>query len=160
MSLLRSNKNKKFITNASISYYLDQNQKKQGITPSGQCRRGCHHLFRFIKYPSTPSPYVTMAKEEKSECISQNSRGIFLQRRTATPNGVTRVVLTLEGVIFRWGGARCIRGGNVGERSTLVGSACLSPCSIVLSAKSENRNGNCDRGCKGKSIPKKSSLNG
>ena len=32
---------------------------------------------------------------------------------------------------------RCIWGGKVGEKSALMGSACLSPCSIVLPAKME-----------------------
>ena len=35
-----------------------------------------------------------------------------------------------------------------------------STCSVVLTAKSENRNGNCDRGCDRELISKKSSLSG
>ena len=42
-----------------------------------------------------------------------------------------------------WGGEICLWGGQVGERSALMGSVRLfSP--VALPAKSENRNGNCD----------------
>ena len=49
-----------------------------------------------------------------------------------------------------WGwGYNCRRGGTVGERSSLMISAHLSPFSVVLPAKSENRNGNCEQGLEG-----------
>ena len=50
-----------------------------------------------------------------------------------------RVVLAYlgRGIIGIWGGARCIWGGQVGEWSAIMGSARLSPCSVVLPAKSE-----------------------
>ena len=41
-----------------------------------------------------------------------------------------------------------------------MGSARLSLCSVVLSEKIDNRNGNFERGCQGKLIPKKSSISG
>ena len=41
-----------------------------------------------------------------------------------------------------------------------MGSARISFSSVVLPAKSENRNGNCEQRCEGKSIPKKLSLSG
>ena len=37
----------------------------------------------------------------------------------------------------RWGVGQCILGGKLEERSRLMGSACLSPCSVVLPAKSD-----------------------
>ena len=44
------------------------------------------------------------------------------------------------------GGSDCLWGGQVGERSVLVGSVQFSPSYVVLPAKSDNRNGNCDQG--------------
>ena len=41
-----------------------------------------------------------------------------------------------------------------------MGSAHLSPFFFVLTMESENRNGNCERGCEGDSIRKKLSLSG
>ena len=58
------------------------------------------------------------------------------------------------------GESNCCGGGAVGERSALVGSVRLSPCSVILSMKSENRRRNCGRGSEGNLIPKKSSLTG
>ena len=46
--------------------------------------------------------------------------------------------------------------GPVGERSALLGSVRLFPCCVALRTKIENINGNCERGCKGKLILKKS----
>ena len=57
-------------------------------------------------------------------------------------------------------GARCCGAGTVGERSALIVSVRLSPYYVVLPKKSENRNGNCEQGCRGKSILNKSSLSG
>ena len=58
-----------------------------------------------------------------------------------------------------WGGKRDYCGGGpVGKRIALTRSARLTPSSVVLTAKNENRNVNCERGCKGNSILKKSSL--
>ena len=48
------------------------------------------------------------------------------------------------------------RVGPVGERSALLCSVRLFPCCVVLPTKIENINGNCERGCKGKLILKKS----
>ena len=52
-------------------------------------------------------------------------------------------------IIGIWGGEKCLSGGQVGERSALMGSARLYPCYVLLPAKV--RNGNFERGCKGKS---------
>ena len=43
------------------------------------------------------------------------------------------------------GGSDFLWGGQVGERSALVGSARLSPSSVVLPDKSDNRNGYCEQ---------------
>ena len=53
------------------------------------------------------------------------------------------------------GGGRCRRGGPVGERSTPMVSARLSPCSVFLTKTIENINGNCEQGYEVKSVPKK-----
>ena len=58
------------------------------------------------------------------------------------------------------GGRDCCGGGPVGERRALIGSARLPPSSGFLPRKSENRNGNCEQGYKGKLIMKKSRLSG
>ena len=55
-------------------------------------------------------------------------------------------------------GGQCGVGGEVGEWNALVVSMRLYPCYVVLHAKIENRNRNCEQGCKGESIMKKSSL--
>ena len=71
------------------------------------------------------------------EIISLNARETFLQRRAATQSGA--VCAYLEGVYVGGGGgggARCQGGGQVVERSALMGSARLYPCSVVLPVKS------------------------
>ena len=64
--------------------------------------------------------------------------------------------LTWWGIIGRCAGYQC----RVEERSVIIGSAHISPCSAVLPAKSENRNGKCERRFEVKLILKKSSLSG
>ena len=59
-------------------------------------------------------------------------------------------------------------GDGVGSDFSEVGRLGRGSCSwdmcnfylVDLTAKSDNRNGNCERGCKRKLIPKKSSLSG
>ena len=91
---------------------------------------------------------------------------MFLLRRAgATRNGRRRssVDLNLGGGIRGrcWvGGAIIARVGRLGGRSALTGSVRLSPSSVVVPAKIENINGTLERGCAGKSIPKKSRLKG
>ena len=60
-------------------------------------------------------------------------------------------------IIGRFFGAQFHGGGQVGERIVIMRSVRLFQI-FALPTKSDNRNGNCERGCKGKSIPKKSSL--
>ena len=54
----------------------------------------------------------------------------------------------------RWGGSWCLWGGQFEEQSAIIGSAQIPFCYVVLPMKS----GNCDQGCKGKLIPRKSGL--
>ena len=96
------------------------------------------------------------------ELISRNAKETFLQRRVVTWNGVTcACCLTLKGTNIRWGGgALYLKSGQVGEQSVLMGFACLSPFSVVLPDRTKVRNGNSERGCKGKPIPKNLRLSG
>ena len=97
------------------------------------------------------------------EMISRNARETSLQRRAARGDMEWRGAawsLTWMWISGRWCGEQCIWSGKVWERSVLMGYALLSPCYIVQPAKIDNRNGNCEQGCEGKSILKKSSLSG
>ena len=71
---------------------------------------------------------------------------------------MARRAITLEWDNWDFGGAQFRGGGIVGYQSAIMGSARLSPCYAVLSAKSKNRNGNYDQGFRGKSILKNLSL--
>ena len=53
-----------------------------------------------------------------------------------------------------------LRGGKVGERSVIIGYARISPCSVVLTTKSDNRNDNFEQQYEGDLILKKLSLTG
>ena len=71
--------------------------------------------------------------------------------------GTGAVVLVLPcagGKTEVWGGRLDVYGAG------RLGSIARSPSFVVLPAKSVNRNGNCERGCEGKLIRKRSSLSG
>ena len=82
----------------------------------------------------------------KAEWVMAQQRGYYLGRGDTSD---------------MWGGVRdCYGGLPVGEKSTLMDSAHLSPCPVVLPVKSENIDGNYEQRCEENSSTKKLSLSG
>ena len=93
------------------------------------------------------------------ENISCNARGTLLQRRAAMRNNASRSGSYLSSVLVGDGvSINVSRVGRVGsgERSWYLRAFPL----FFLPAKSESINGNCEKGCKVKLMPKKSILSG
>ena len=132
MSIMRSNKNKKYITNTFSYYYLNQNQKMQGITPSG--RRFRHFCFVRSSPPSLSRRDNSKVRTRWVHFVKRKEKNPLEARGNAKWCGVVWS-LPWQWISGIWGGDRCLCCWQAGERRALMGSVLISPCCVVLPVK-------------------------